>query len=64
MRQHSGQHEEAMVQALHDAGDEDAAFIMDFEDTVIEAVQESPELASCYHTWASSSHFGVSLAIT
>ena len=43
--------EEAMVQALHDAGDEDAAFIMDFEDTVIEAVQESPELASCYHTY-------------
>ena len=43
--------EEAMVQALHDAGDEDATFIMDFEDTVIEAVQESPELASCYHTY-------------
>jgi len=43
--------DEAMVQALHDAGDEDAACIMDFENTVIEAVQESPELASCYHTY-------------
>ena len=43
--------EEAIVQFLQEAGDEDAAFIMDFEETVIDAVQDSPELASCYHTY-------------
>ena len=43
--------EDAMVQYMHDAGDEDAIFILDFEDTVIETIQESPELASCYHTY-------------
>ena len=43
--------EEAAFQALFDAGDEDAAFIADFEETIVETVQESPELASCYHTY-------------
>ena len=43
--------EDAIVQFLQEAGDEDAAFIMDFEETVIDAVQDSPELASCYHTY-------------
>ena len=42
---------DALVQMLHENGDEDAAFILDFEDSVIDAVQESPELASCYHTY-------------
>ena len=43
--------EDALVQYLHENGDEDAAFIMDFEETVIETLQDSPELASCYHTY-------------
>ena len=40
-----------VFQALYDEGDEDAAFIHDFEETLIETVQESPELASCYATY-------------
>eukprot|EP00435_Cladocopium_sp_Y103_P031002 s399_g7.t2 len=43
--------EDALVQFLHESGDEDAAFILDFEESVIDAVQESPELASCYTTY-------------
>eukprot|EP00435_Cladocopium_sp_Y103_P022395 s3236_g5.t1 len=43
--------EESMVQLLNEAGDEDAAFILDFEETMIETIQDSPELASCYHSY-------------
>ena len=38
-------------QALYEGGNEDAAFVADFEETIVETVQESPELASCYHTY-------------
>ena len=43
--------EESAFQALYDAGDEYAAFINDFEETVIDTLQESPELASCFTTY-------------
>ena len=43
--------EEQVFQAMYEAGDEDAAFVADFEESIVDTVQESPELASCYHTW-------------
>lgn len=46
-----GGDEDSIFQAMYDAGGEDAAFINDFEETLIEVAQESPELASCYATY-------------
>ena len=43
--------EEQVFQAMYEAGDEDAAFVADFEESIVDTVQESPELASCYHTY-------------
>ena len=43
--------EDTAFQVLYDEGDEDAIFVNDFEETLIEVAQESPELASCYATY-------------
>ena len=43
--------EETAFQALYENGDEDAIFINDFEESLIETVQESAELASCFTTY-------------
>ena len=43
--------EEMAFQALYEIGDEDAIFINDFEESLIETVQESAELASCFTTY-------------
>ena len=43
--------EDSILQTLYEAGDEDAVFIADFEDTIVETLQESQELASCYTTY-------------
>ena len=40
--------EEAIFQLMAEQGDEDAVFVSDFEDQVVEAVQDSPELAAIY----------------
>ena len=43
--------EEVAFQAMYENGDEDAIFVNDFEESLIETVQESPELASCFTTY-------------
>ena len=43
--------EDAFVQQLIEAGDEDACFINDFEEQVLAACQESSELSSCFTTY-------------
>ena len=40
--------EEQAFQLMADQGDEDATFILDFEDQIVETIQESPNLASCF----------------
>ena len=43
--------EEVAFQAMYENGDEDAIFVNDFEESLIETVHESPELASCFTTY-------------
>ena len=40
--------EEGIFQLMAEQGDEDAVFMSDFEDQVVEAVQDSPELAAIF----------------
>ena len=40
--------EEQTFQVLADQGDEDATFVLDFEDQIVETIQESASLASCF----------------
>ena len=49
--ENDGRDEDTVFQVMYDEGDEDAIFINDFEETLIEVAQESPELASCYATY-------------
>ena len=43
--------EEQAFQLLQDQGDEDAVFVAEFEEEVINAVQESSQLASCFSAY-------------
>lgn len=43
--------EEQAFQALLEWGDEDATFVSEFEDSMIDTIQESAELAACYNTY-------------
>ena len=43
--------DDTIIQAFLAEGDEDAAFIADFEESLIDAVQEALEFASCYTTY-------------
>eukprot|EP00435_Cladocopium_sp_Y103_P007070 s4910_g2.t1 len=40
--------EESAYQLLADCGDEDAIYINEFEDQIVEALQEHPELSQCF----------------
>ena len=40
--------EEAIFQTMADQGDEDAIFLNEFEDQIIEAVQDHPDLSNCF----------------
>eukprot|EP00435_Cladocopium_sp_Y103_P062813 s917_g24.t1 len=40
--------EESAYQLLADSGDEDAIYINEFEDQIVEALQEHPELSQCF----------------
>jgi hypothetical protein len=40
--------EEAIFQMLADSGDEDAIYVNDFEDQIVEAIQDHAELAQCF----------------
>ena len=51
LSENDGRDEDTVFQVMYDEGDEDAIFINDFEETLIEVAQESPELASCYATY-------------
>ena len=39
---------EAIFQTMADQGDEDAIFLNEFEDQIIEAVQDHPDLSNCF----------------
>ena len=43
--------DEDVLFALYDAGDEDAAFILDFEDQILATIQESESLAPIFQTY-------------
>ena len=45
------QDEEQMIVALAESGDEDAAFVTEFEDHVLDLIQELPEMAECFSSY-------------
>ena len=45
------QDEEQMIVALAESGDEDAVFVTEYEDHVLELIQELPEMAECFSAY-------------
>ena len=43
--------EESMIDQLHQEGDEDALIVSQFEDQILEVLQEDPSMASCFNTY-------------
>ena len=43
--------EEAILEQLHQEGDEDALVVSQFEDQILEVLQEDPSMASCFNTY-------------
>ena len=43
--------EEALIEQLHHEGDEDALIVSQFEDQILEVLQEDPSMASCFNTY-------------
>ena len=43
--------EEAILEQLHQEGDEDALVVSQFEDQILEVLQEDPSMASCLNTY-------------
>ena len=43
--------EESFIEQLHQEGDEDALIVSQFEDQILEVLQEDPSMASCFNTY-------------
>ena len=41
-----------MLTMMADGGDEDAVFVMEYEDQILDLVQELPELAQCFTAYS------------
>ncbi|CAE7222829.1 unnamed protein product [Symbiodinium pilosum] len=46
--------EESLLANVAEAGDEDAIFVLEYEDQILDLVQELPELASCFSAYTAA----------
>ena len=46
--------EDAIIEQMAEEGDEDAIFVTDYENQILDLVQELPELASCFTSYTAA----------